>query len=224
PPPAPAPVRAPVPLPLPEPKVEVSRFGAPAGLAPHPGVPVPVPELGSFGPSRTAPVTAAPAGEVQLGASGFNRPASGGGGSSSFSGGVRAAGFPGAASGPAAGSGPAGAVSLNHFAGARPVLVAEIPSAPPAAADFVPPEVLAWPAPVYTTEAAAHRIEGEVRLEARLRADGTVEVLRVLNRLGFGLDASAAAAARQLKFRPARRHGQLVDWTVVLHIDFRLAY
>lgn len=210
--------------PKPQPNLELGRFGAPVGLAPNAGVPLAVPELGTFGSTRTAPVTAAPV-AVRVGAAGFDRVAAGGGGDRPDPRAVQPAGFSSGAISASPSAVSDGPVSLNHFAAARPVVAAEIPKPPPAsAADFVPPEVLSWPTPVYTDEAAAHRIEGEVTLEVRLGADGTARVLRVLHSLGFGLEGSAAEAARQLKFLPARRRGEAVDFSVVLHINFRLAY
>lgn len=94
----------------------------------------------------------------------------------------------------------------------------------PAAPAFQPPQILSWPRPAYTPAAAAQKIEGEVILEVRLGADGAVAIVRVVSGLGYGLDQSAMAAARALHFRPARRHGRAIDWTVLLHIRFQLAY
>jgi hypothetical protein len=42
--------------------------------------------------------------------------------------------------------------------------------------------------------------------------------------LGHGLDETAAAAARNIRFRPARRSGDPVDFTAIVHIVFQLAY
>ena len=85
------------------------------------------------------------------------------------------------------------------------------------------PEIVSWPTPAYTADARRNHIEGEVIVQVKLGADGTVTVLRLIQGLGHGLDQNAEAAARQLTFRPARRHGQAVDWTVLVHIQFRLA-
>jgi outer membrane biosynthesis protein TonB len=46
----------------------------------------------------------------------------------------------------------------------------------------------------------------------------------VVQGLGYGLDQAARDAAHKLRFRPALRAGQPVDWTVLLHITFRMAY
>lgn len=87
-----------------------------------------------------------------------------------------------------------------------------------------PPVILFHPVPVYTALAQKNHIEGEVVLQAVLQRDGSVRILRVIHGLGYGLDQSARDAAQKVRFRPALRDGQPVDWTVLLHITFRLAY
>jgi TonB family protein len=51
-----------------------------------------------------------------------------------------------------------------------------------------------------------------------------VEVSRVVSGLGHGLDEAAEQAARQMKFKPAKRDGQAVDFPARVRIEFRLAY
>jgi outer membrane biosynthesis protein TonB len=52
-----------------------------------------------------------------------------------------------------------------------------------------------------------------------------VQVERVVKGLGHGLDESAMAAARQIRFKPAKTaDGQPVDSQAVVHILFELAY
>ncbi|HLW76870.1 MAG TPA: energy transducer TonB, partial [Bryobacteraceae bacterium] len=92
----------------------------------------------------------------------------------------------------------------------------------PAAATAV--EILSKPKPAYTAEARALHIEGEVLVEIEFAASGELRVLRVARGLGHGLDESAVAAAREIRFRPARRAGASVDSTALVHIQFQLAY
>ena len=87
----------------------------------------------------------------------------------------------------------------------------------------VPPEILAKPTPVYTDEARARRIEGEVLLDVEFTATGAVKVLRVVRGLGYGLDESALRAAINIRFKPAQRDGQPVDFRTSLNIVFRIA-
>jgi TonB family protein len=50
-----------------------------------------------------------------------------------------------------------------------------------------------------------------------------VQVIRVVSGLGHGLDEAAMQAARQIRFRPALRNGQPVDFHAHVRIEFRLA-
>jgi TonB family protein len=95
--------------------------------------------------------------------------------------------------------------------------------AEPREAPLEPVEILSKPRPAYTAEARAKRREGEVLLEVQFTAAGAVRVLRVVRGLGDGLDESAVAAARQMKFRPARRAGAPVDSVANVIITFQLA-
>ena len=79
-------------------------------------------------------------------------------------------------------------------------------------------EILFKPRPVYADEARGLHIEGEVLLEVLFEASGEARVLRVVRGLGHGLDESAVAAAREIRFRSA------VDATAIVHIVFQLAY
>ena len=86
-----------------------------------------------------------------------------------------------------------------------------------------PVEVLSKVQPAYTDEARRMRVEGEVVLEVTFKADGRLEILRVVDGLGHGLDEAAVAAARKMEFKPARRDGRPVDFTATLRVVFQLA-
>jgi TonB family protein len=94
---------------------------------------------------------------------------------------------------------------------------------PAVAAKITPAEILSKPAPLYTDEARAKHIEGEVLLEVVFEATGKIHVLRVIRGLGYGLDDAAIRAAQQIRFKPALQDGQPSDSTAVLHIIFQLA-
>ncbi len=87
-----------------------------------------------------------------------------------------------------------------------------------------PVKILEKPDPVYTAEARAKKIEGNVVLEVIFGASGTVRVLRVVRGLGYGLDEAAVSAAERIRFRPERVDGKPVDERARLRIVFRLAY
>jgi len=87
-----------------------------------------------------------------------------------------------------------------------------------------PVDVLDKPRPQYTAEGRSLKIEGDVRIDVVFLANGTMQVNHVISGLGHGLDESAIRAAQQIKFKPARRNGQPVDFPASVRIEFRLAY
>ena len=87
----------------------------------------------------------------------------------------------------------------------------------------MPVEVLWKPKPVYTEEARAKKIEGDVAVEVVFHASGQIEVVGVTRGLGYGLDQSAKAAAQQIRFRPGRKDGVPVDRTGLVLITFEIS-
>jgi TonB family protein len=87
-----------------------------------------------------------------------------------------------------------------------------------------PVEILSVPHPVYSEEGRNKKIEGDVLVQVVFTAAGEVKVLRIIRGLGYGLDESAEAAARQIRFKPAQQDGQPVDFPATAHITFELAY
>ncbi|TAN23115.1 MAG: energy transducer TonB [Acidobacteria bacterium] len=213
--------------PPPPPAVKLGEFGDPHGIPAQAGKPVPVPVLGHFGraAAAAAPDPPDPPSRAQVGVAGFaGTGAARGAAPVRRAAAVQTGGFGAAAAGTTeATSAGAGGVRLNGFAAAQPARRTEAAETKVAAPAWVAPRILSWPAPAYTADATQHHIQGEVVLRVRLGSNGQVTVLRLVQGLGHGLDASAEAAARQLRFRPAERNGQPVDWTVLVHIQFQLA-
>src|ERR1700719_4080343 len=87
-----------------------------------------------------------------------------------------------------------------------------------------PVDILDKPRPEYTAEGRSLKLEGDVVIDLVFLADGTVQVNRVLRGIGHGLDECATHAAKQIKFKPAKRDGQAVDFPARVRIEFRLAY
>jgi len=87
-----------------------------------------------------------------------------------------------------------------------------------------PVEIISKPNPVYTEEARALRLQGEVLLEVSFGANGQLRVNRVVRGLGHGLDEAAVAAADKMKFKPAQHLNQPIDSTAIVHVVFQLAY
>lgn len=85
-----------------------------------------------------------------------------------------------------------------------------------------PPRLLVEARPRYTEEARQGGVEGDVVLEIVVRSDGSVGDVRVLRRLGFGLDEQAVQAVRRWKFSAATRFGTPVDVLVEVAVEFQL--
>jgi TonB family protein len=86
------------------------------------------------------------------------------------------------------------------------------------------PNILDKPRPEYTAEGRSLRIEGDVVIDLVFLANGTIQINKVVSGLGHGLDESAMRAAQQIKFKPAKREGEPVDFPARVRIEFRLAY
>jgi TonB family protein len=189
-------------------------------------------QTGGFGDPNGIPAKTTQTRAVNIAASGgFDMPTgpgygNGTGGANGVRGVVASTGFGnGVATGNAHASSPQGAVRQAGFGDAdvaAPPTVQSRPAAP-AAAKIVPAEILSKPTPIYTEEARAQRIEGEVLLQVVLEASGKLRVLKIVHGLGHGLDDAAVNAAQQIRFKPALQDGQPSDSTVVLHIIFQLA-
>jgi TonB family protein len=120
-------------------------------------------------------------------------------------------------------SGKQGVVQSSGFA--DQTVVADAPKKK-AAADSGTSQVdiLSKPRPQYTAEGRALKLEGDVVVDLVFLANGSVEVSHVVSGLGHGLDEAAIQAAQQIKFKPAKRDGEAVDFPARVRIEFRLAY
>jgi TonB family protein len=189
-------------------------------------------QTGGFGDPNGVPARTTQTRAVNIAqAGGFDMPTgpgygNGTGGAKGARGVVASTGFGGGvATGNASSSSPRGVVRQAGFGDADVPAPPTVQSHPAtqAAAKIVPAEILSKPTPIYTEEARAKRIEGEVLLEVVLEASGKLRVLRIVHGLGHGLDDAAVHAAEQIRFKPALQDGQPSDSTVVLHIIFQLA-
>jgi TonB family protein len=123
------------------------------------------------------------------------------------------------------GGGKKGTVVAGGFGNATEA-VTEAPKkkAPAAGAADTPPNILDKPRPEYTAEGRSLRIEGDVVIDLVFQANGSIQINRVVSGLGHGLDESAVRSAQQIKFKPAKREGEPVDFPARVRIEFRLAY
>jgi TonB family protein len=76
--------------------------------------------------------------------------------------------------------------------------------------------------PTYSEEARKAKYQGVVVLQAIVRKDGTIEILKVVRGLGLGLDENAISALKQWKFRPATKNGVPVDVALNIEVNFTL--
>jgi TonB family protein len=88
---------------------------------------------------------------------------------------------------------------------------------------LAPVAIQSKPAPVYTEEARRLRVEGDVVVQVVFSATGEIRIVGVVKGLGHGLDEAAVAATRQIRFTPARRDGQFVDYPATIHVVFALS-
>jgi TonB family protein len=147
------------------------------------------------------------------------------GGDKGIRGTVASTGFgSGTANPPPSGGKKGGSVQSGGFGDASAAAEAPKKKAADAGPADTPVTILDKPKPEYTAEGRSMRLEGDVTLEVVFLASGHVQVNRVVSGLGHGLDESAQKAAQQMKFKPALREGQPVDYPARVRIEFRLAY
>lgn len=84
------------------------------------------------------------------------------------------------------------------------------------------PQLIYRVEPEYSEEARKARFEGVVILEAIVRRDGVIDLVRVTRSLGFGLDQNAVDAVKKWRFRPATKNGTPVDVPLRVEVSFNL--
>ena len=199
---------APATVNLPLNKVQTGGFGDPNGLP------------GKGNPNKTTNINRL--GSPALpGGPGYGN---GTGGDKGVRGTVASTGFGNGVANPPPSGGKHGSVQSGGFADAN--VADNTPRKKAAGSDSSPTmvNILDKPRPQYSAEGRTLRLEGDVVLDLVFQADGTVQVNRVISGLGHGLDEAAERAARQIKFKPAKRDGQPVDFPARVRIEFRLAY
>jgi len=188
-------------------------------------------QTGGFGDPSGLPGKGNPNAHLIVNAQGLNTLpngpgyGNGTGGDKGIRGTVASTGFGNGTAVPPQGGGKKGSVQAGGFADQN-AAVAEAPKKKagndgPADTAVV---VLDKPRPEYTAEGRSLRLEGDVVLDVVFQANGHVQVNRVISGLGHGLDESASKAAQQIKFKPALRESQPVDYPTRVRIEFRLAY
>lgn len=82
--------------------------------------------------------------------------------------------------------------------------------------------LLSKPEPQYTEDARKNQITGTVVLKVVFASTGDVVQIRAVRTLPFGLTERAIAAARQIRFEPAKRDGRPVSVSMQLEYNFNL--
>src|SRR6266404_1051302 len=215
----------------PKDEVKVNNLGSGSAAPPTVNLPVNKVQTGGFGDPNGLPGKGNPNKTTNInrlgspalpGGDGYGN---GTGGSKGVRGTVASTGFGnGVANPPPSGGGKHGVVQSGGFADAS--VTDNAPKKKAASGDSATTtvDILDKPHPQYTAEGRSLRLEGDVVLDVVFQADGTVQVNRVVSGLGHGLDEAAARAAQQIKFKPAKRDGQPVDFPARVRIEFRLAY
>jgi TonB family protein len=84
------------------------------------------------------------------------------------------------------------------------------------------PVPLNRPRPNYTEEARKNKVSGTARVYVLVGSDGIVKQVRIIRGLTDGLSEEAIRAAMQMRFRPAIRNNQAVDYWMTVDIEFTL--
>jgi TonB family protein len=146
------------------------------------------------------------------------------GGDKGIRGTVASTGFGNGIANPPPSTGKQGKVQTSGFG--DQTVAADAPKKKVAAGGPVdtPVDILDKPKPEYTAEGRNLKLEGDVVIDVVFLSNGTIQVNRVISGLGHGLDEAAVRAAQQIKFKPAKRDGQPVDYPARVRIEFRMAY
>jgi TonB family protein len=78
------------------------------------------------------------------------------------------------------------------------------------------------PQPEYTEDARKNQIQGVVRIQMVLAADGTVKSVRAVSSLPHGLTEKALQAAKRIQFIPAKKDDRNVSQWVTVEYNFRI--
>ncbi len=84
------------------------------------------------------------------------------------------------------------------------------------------PEVLRLAQPEFTEEARQANFQGSASIELIVDQQGNPQNIRIVRRLGMGLDERAVEAVRQYKFRPAMFQGHPVAVQIIVDVAFHL--
>jgi protein TonB len=85
-----------------------------------------------------------------------------------------------------------------------------------------PVKIISKPRANYTDAARTNNIQGVVRVRVTFLANGTIGSISPVSNLGYGLTEQALAAARSIRFEPAKKAGVPYSVTKVVEYTFTL--
>jgi protein TonB len=85
-----------------------------------------------------------------------------------------------------------------------------------------PPKVLAKVDPQYSEEARAAKISSTVLRQLVVGVDGKAKDIKVIRRVGFGLDEKAIECIEKWELAPATKDGRPIPVFVTVEVNFRL--
>jgi TonB family protein len=91
-----------------------------------------------------------------------------------------------------------------------------------AGAGVLPPNPLYRPSPEFTQRARQARLQGTVKLEMVIDAQGRPTRIKILQPLGGGLDEVAVHTVAGWKFEPATKDGEPVPVVIAIEVDFHM--
>lgn len=110
-------------------------------------------------------------------------------------------------------------IFLDYFSKNQPDdIYAPTSVPPPREPGTTPLKIISKPHPAYTDSARSAGVEGIILIAAMFGANGKIEHVLFLSRLGNGLDEQVLKAARSIKFEPATKDGKAVS--VVKRIEY----
>ena len=83
-------------------------------------------------------------------------------------------------------------------------------------------QIVSKPIAFYTESARKNCVEGVVKLRITFYANGKAGNFKVVSNLPYGLTEQAMAAAKNIKFEPARKHGKPVSITKIVSYNFAI--
>jgi TonB family protein len=83
-------------------------------------------------------------------------------------------------------------------------------------------KIISRPKPPYTDSARQNQVTGTVRLRVTFSANGQIGSISPVSGLPYGLTEQAIAAAKQIRFEPAKKNGVPVPSTRVIEYSFSI--